>query len=60
MFFAPTQRFPTIAEYLDFEFIAFRTRDRDRFFALVRPDLEKLPLPRSLERGRMSSDEVPA
>jgi hypothetical protein len=61
MFFAPTQRFSAIAECLDFEFITFRTRDRDRFFALVRPD-RHFKNYRSVDhsiRGRMSSNEVP-
>lgn len=61
MFFASTQRFPAIAEYLDFELIAFRTRDRYRVFALVRPD-RHFKTYRSVDRsirGRMSSNEVP-
>ena len=61
MFFAPAQRFPMIAEYFDFELVAFHTRDRDRVFAIVRPDHHfktYRPVDRSIG-GRMSFNEVP-
>lgn len=61
MLFAPSQRFPAIAEYFDFELIAFRTRDRDRVFAIVRSD-HHFKTCRSVDgsiRGRVSFNEFP-
>src|ERR1700730_6088421 len=61
MFLAPAQRFPVIAEYFDFELIAFRTRDRDHVFAIVRSD-RHFKTNRSVHRSivdRISSNEVP-
>ena len=61
MFFAPAQRFPVITEYFDFELIAFRTRDRDRVFAIVRSD-RHFKTYRSVDRSirdRISFNEVP-
>jgi hypothetical protein len=62
MFFAPSQRFPSIAEYFDFELIAFRPRDRDRVFAIVHAGLHFEtygPVDRSIG-GRTRFNEVPA
>ena len=61
MFFAPSQRLPSIAEYFDFELIAFRPPDRDSVFAIVRADHHfktYRPVDRSIG-GRMSFNEVP-
>jgi hypothetical protein len=50
MFFAPAQRFPVIAEYFDGELIAFRSRDRDRAFAIFPFDRD-LKTYRSIDRS---------
>jgi hypothetical protein len=61
MYFTPAQRFPVIAEYFDFELIAFHTRNRDRVFAIVRFDLH-FKTYRSVDpsiRDRISFNEIP-
>ena len=59
--FAPAQSFPVIAEYFDCELIAFRSRDRDRAFAIVPFDGD-FKTYRSFDRSirdRISFNEIP-
>jgi hypothetical protein len=58
---APAQSFPIIAEYFDCELLAFRSRDRDRAFAIVPFDGD-FKTYRSFDRSirdRISFNEIP-
>ena len=62
MFFAPTQGPCAVAEYIDFKLIAFRTRHRDRVFAIIRHQ-RHLKMDQSANgsiRERVSFNEAPS